>query len=227
MANIVPPDIVARGQSFRLVRDDNALERFNGSEQIISNRVAYWAFDIPVLPRSNVEAKRWRASLVDLANPANTFEATPPGYRGSAYAQARSQPIGPLQLSNSTNLALNTGQLLFINPGFSGGGEALVNGPGQLGKVLNIRDADPNEILFRVGEYFSINGELKVVTAQCTTDSIGQAQVQFDPPLRAAPADGDELNMAQPFASFRVVDPSWTLQPNRLHSFTLQAIESY
>ena len=227
MANIIAPDIVARGQSFRLVRDDNALERFNGSEQIISNRVAYWAFDIPVLPRNNVEAKRWRAALVDLASPANTFGATPPGYRGSAYAQARTQPAGPLLLSNGTNLALNTGQLLFINPSFSGGGEALVNGPGQLGKLLNIRDADPDEILFRVGEYFSINGELKVVTAQCTTDSIGEAQIQFDPPLRSSPADGDELNMAQPFASFRVVDPSWTLQPNRLHSFTLQAIESY
>ena len=221
-------DIVARGQQFRLIRDDRTLESFTGTEQYIANRPAYWSFTIPILPRNNVEAKRWRAAIVQLSRPSNTFEATPPGYRGSAYAQARVSPPTPLKLSNSTNLELNTGQLLFVNPGLLAGGEAFVDGAGQLGKSLNVNGADPNEVLFKVGEYFSIGGELKVVTEECTTDSNGKATVEFEPPLRSMPENGAALSMSAPVANFRLSSPAaWSLQPNRLHSFDIEAIESY
>ena len=226
MTNI--SDIVARGQQFRLIRDDRALESFTGKEQYIANRPAYWSFTIPILPRNNVEAKRWRAAIAELSRPSNTFAATPPGYRGSAYAQARTAPPTPLELSDGTNLELSTGQLLFINPGFVGGGEAFVDGAGQLGKQLDLEGADPNEVLFKVGEYFSIGGELKVVTAECVTDSNGKATVVFEPPLRSMPANGAQIAMARPVARFRLSSPAaWSLQPNRLHSFDIEAIESY
>ena len=221
------PDIVARGQQFRLIRDDRTLESFTGTEQYIANRPAYWSFTIPILPRNNVEAKRWRAAIVELSRPANTFFATPPGYRGSAYAQNRIEPPTLLELSNGTNLELSTGELLLVNPGFIGG-DVFVDGAGQLGKELNVNGADPNEVLFRAGEYFSVNDELKVVTEDCTTDGQGKALVKFEPPLRSMPAEGMSLSIVKPRTSFRITSPAaWSLQPNRLHSFDIEAIESY
>lgn len=221
-------DIVARGQQFRLIRDDRTLESFTGTEQYIANRPAYWSFTIPILPRNNVEAKRWRAAIVELSRPSNTFFATPPGYRGSAYLKDRIAPPAPLTLSNGTNLQLNTGALLLVNAGFVGNIDAFVDGSGQLGKQLDIKDADPNEVLFKVGEYFSVNDELKVVTAECVTDGQGKATVEFEPPLRAMPDDGAEISMFRPRAKFRLQSPAaWSLQPNRLHSFDIEAIESY
>jgi len=221
-------DIVARGQQFRLVREDRVLENFNGGEQFVMSRPAYWSFTIPILPRSNVEAKKWRAAIVELSRLSNTFEATPPGYRGTLYSRQRVIDPEPLELSDGTNLLLSNGTLLEINPGFVGGGEAFVDGAGQLGKSLDLNGADPDEILFRVGEYFSIDGELKVVTAECTTDGQGKATVEFEPALRSPPANGAALSMFRPNAKFRLAsDAAWSLQPNRLHSFNLEAVESY
>jgi len=222
------PDIVARGQQFELIREDRSLRRFGGSEQIIINRAAFWSFRIPLLPRSGVDAKKWRAAIVDLANPKNNFEATPPGYRGSEYARARIKQPTPLTLSNDTELQLSNGTLLEINPGLLGGGEINVDGAGQLGRSLNVKNADPNETLFNPGEYFSLDGELKVVTQLCESDGNGNATILFEPSLRKSPDDNLLIEIGAPFARFRIQPQSgWTLQPNRLHSFTLEATESY
>jgi len=185
------PDIVARGQQFELIREDRSLRRFGGSEQIIVNRPAFWSFRIPLLPRTGVDAKGWRAALTELANPANTFAAGPPGYRGAVYT-----------------------------------GTATVSGAGQLGRTLAV-SANPSTIILRAGEYFSVNGELKVATNTVTSTSGGAATLQFEPPLRASPANGAAINFATPTATFRLIAPQWSLQPNRLHSAMLQAVESY
>lgn len=221
------PDIIARGQQFELVREDRSLRRFGGSEQIVLNRSAFWTFSIPLLPSHNVQAKRWRAAIAELADPSLTFDATPPGYRGSAYALARVQPLQPLLLSNGTNLQLSNGTLLSINTGLGGGGQIVVNGGGQLGYSLDMAGADPGETLFRPGEYFAVNGELKVVTAQADADAQGEATVSFTPALRASPANGASVSISRPTARFRLIAPEWGLRANRLHSATLTAVESF
>jgi len=189
------PDIVARGQQFKLVRQDESLRRFNGSEQIIINRVAYWSFQIPLLPRTGIDAKSWRAALTELANPAETFAAGPPGYRGAAYALA--------------------------------GGTATVSGAGQLGRSLVVSCA-ASQTIVQAGEYFSVNGELKVATATVVSSGGGTATLQFEPSLRAAPTNGATVNLLTPAASFRLAAVApWILQPNRLHSAMIDAVESY
>lgn len=189
MVNI--PDIVARGQQFELIREDRSLRRFGGSEQVIMNRAAFWSFSIPLLPRFGVDAKGWRAALTELANPANTFAAGPPGYRGAIYT-----------------------------------GTATVSGANQLGRTLVVSAASSTTIV-RAGEYFSVNGELKVATATVVSSSGGAATLQFEPPLRASPTNDASINFATPTADFRLIGPQWALQPNRLHSAMLQAVESY
>jgi len=192
------PDIVARGQQFGLERQDEMLQAFSGREVAVQQRSAYWSFTIPVVPRSNAEAKKWRAAMVELANMSNSFEATPPGYKGSAYSR--------------------------------GGGSAIaVDGAGQLGRELAYNGADASAVVFEPGEYFSVNGELKVVTAQSSSDAGGAGVVEFEPAFRNPPPSGDPIEIAEPVASFRLVGPigGWQLSPNRLHSFTLNAVETY
>jgi len=192
------PDIVARGQQFGLERQDEMLRSFTGREVAVQQRSAYWTFTIPIVPRSNAEAKKWRAAMVELANMSNSFEATPPGYKGSAYSR--------------------------------GGGSAIaVDGAGQLGRELAYNGADASAVVFEPGEYFSVNGELKIVTAQSTADGSGAGVVEFEPAFRNPPPSGDPIEIAEPVASFRLVGPigGWQLSPNRLHSFTLNAVETY
>lgn len=223
------PDIVARGQQFGLTRQDQIIQMFSGQEVAIQNRPAFWSFTIPIVPRSNSDAKQWRAVLAELSDRSKTFEATPPGYRGTAYSQARIAPPTPLLLSNGTNLELDDGELLEIEPGFTGGGELFVDGAGQLGTSLNLYGADPSEPVFKVGEYFSVNGELKICTANASSNASGEVTVTFEPALRQAPPDNEPVNISKPTATFRLVNPvgGWSLQPNRIHSFTLQAVETY
>lgn len=223
------PDIVARGQQFGLNRQDQMIQMFNGQEVAIQNRPAFWSFNIPIVPRSNTDAKQWRAVLAELSDRSKTFEATPPGYRGTAYSQSRFAAPTPLTLSNSTNLQLSNGTLLEIEPGFTGGGELFVDGAGQLGTELDLDGADASESVFKVGEYFSVNGELKIVTADASSNASGQVTVSFEPALRQSPPDNDSVNISTPTATFRLLDPigGWSLQPNNIHSFTLQAVETY
>lgn len=192
------PDIIARGQQFGLERQDQMLQSFTGKEVAIQQRPAYWTFTIPVLPRSNAEAKKWRAAMVELANMSNSFEATPPGYRGSEYSQ-------------------------------SGGSPIVVNGGGQLGRELAYSGADADAVVFKPGEYFSVNGELKIVTAESSANASGEGVVEFEPAFRNPPPNSDPIEISAPVASFRLVGPigGWQLSPNRLHSFTLNAVETY
>lgn len=192
------PEIVARGQQFGLERQDEVLQSFSGREVAVQQRSAFWTFTIPIVPRSNSEAKAWRASMVELANMVNSFEATPPGYKGSAYSRAGGSPIA-------------------------------VASAGQLGREMAYNGADAGAIVFQPGDYFSVNGELKIVTAQSTADGSGAGVVEFEPAFRNPPPSGDPIEIAQPVASFRLVGPigGWQLSPNRLHSFTLNAVETY
>lgn len=194
---ITIPDIVARGQQFGLTRQDAMLQTFTGRNIAVQQRPAFWSFTIPVVPRSGTEAKQWRAAMVQLANPANSFEATPPGYRGTQYSQ-------------------------------QGGSDISVSGA-NLGTQLAYSGADASAQVFRVGEYFSVNGELKIATADSTADGSGDGVVEFEPSLRNPPPDGDPIETLQPVASFRLIAPvgGWNLSPNRIHSFTLNAVETY
>jgi len=194
---ITIPDIIARGQQFGLTRQDEMLQTFTGRNIAVQQRPAFWSFTIPVVPRSGTEAKQWRAAMVQLANPANSFEATPPGYRGTQYSQQ--------------------------------GGSAISVDGANLGTQLAYSGADAGAQVFRVGEYFSVNGELKIATADSTADGSGDGVVEFEPSFRNPPPDGDPIETLQPVASFRLIAPvgGWNLSPNRLHSFTLNAVETY
>lgn len=83
---------------------------------------------------------------------------------------------------------------IFDNPKRGGyGGTPLVNGGSQTGNTLNIDGLTNKANWIRAGDYFSVvvNGEheLKMCTADATSSGGAISGLEFEPPLRAAPAN--------------------------------------
>lgn len=74
------------------------------------------------------------------------------------------------------------------------GGTPLVDGAAQTGQSINVKGASIGITdWIRRGDYFSINvnaeHELKMATADATSDGAGLLTIAFQPTLRASPAD--------------------------------------
>lgn len=85
-----------------------------------------------------------------------------------------------------------------------------VDGASQLGSSLNIQSTDLNTLLFGIGDYFTVNGELKSVSADVTSDGSGLATVTFSPPLRGSPADLAVIEYEAPFMIAKLEDDDQT-----------------
>lgn len=75
------------------------------------------------------------------------------------------------------------------------GGTPLVNGASQTGNTLNINGCTPTVTNWiREGDYFSVivgtEPELKIATADASSDGGGLATLTFEPKLRTSPANG-------------------------------------
>lgn len=115
-------------------------------------------------------------------------------------------------------------------PRGAGGGTPLVKGGSQTGATLAI-DGGPTSITgwLLAGDYFTVNGELKILTADASTDGSGEATLTFEPPLRTSPADNAPLTIAAPTATFIVRDATqgWDITPGARTTFALEAVEFY
>lgn len=104
---------------------------------------------------------------------------------------------------------------------------ANVNGGGQSGSSLTVF---PSLGWARNGDYFLVNGELKMVT----NDNGGGAAnvVEFSPPLRSSPPDGAALLQTRPMRIPMIYigdSTSWSNSPDRSinnsSSFSLEFVE--
>lgn len=59
--------------------------------------------------------------------------------------------------------------------------------------------------ILQAGSYLGINGELKLLTETISSDALGRATVQIEPPLRAQAPAGAPLILAKPTATFVLV----------------------
>lgn len=76
-----------------------------------------------------------------------------------------------------------------INPRGPAGGTPLVNGASQTGTNLIIDGCTPSAYFLFAGDYFNVNGELKMITQDILADGSGNATLVFEPYLRSSPAD--------------------------------------
>jgi len=105
-------------------------------------------------------------------------------------------------------------------------GTPLVNGASQTGTSLAIDGCTVGTTL-KKGDFFSVNGELKMATADSTVNGSGQMTLTFEPPLRAAPDDNDAITTTRPTALFMLEsdEQMWSTKPGVRTDFTISLIE--
>lgn len=85
-----------------------------------------------------------------------------------------------------------------------------VRGANQDGNILNIDGLPANQTLLVAGERMQVgvgqSTELKILTADLISNSIGQSTVNFESPVRRIPADNTLITFKQPAGLFRLAD---------------------
>ena len=109
------------------------------------------------------------------------------------------------------------------------GGTPLVNGASQTGNTLNI-DGCSLSITdwMKAGDWFAVNGELKMATVDADSDGSGETTLTFAPRLRASPANNDPITTSGATGTFMLADNtvSWSNDPgNKFSNITIVAIE--
>ena len=112
----------------------------------------------------------------------------------------------------------------FPVPGYVGrqlsgytGAAGLVNGGSQLGRQI-ITDGWANSTrVIANGEYLTINDELKVATADASSNGSGQATINFLPPLRVPPPDNAPIVIDSPHALMAKAESEVTAQLRAPH----------
>jgi type 1 fimbria pilin len=85
-------------------------------------------------------------------------------------------------------------------------GTPLVNGGSQTGSSLITDGWTHSVLVLKAGDYFSVNGELKMVTADVSSDGSGNATINFKPALRTSPADNAALTVQKPTCTMILAD---------------------
>jgi hypothetical protein len=108
-------------------------------------------------------------------------------------------------------------------------GTPLVMGAAQTGTTLNTDGWTPSTTVLKAGDYFGVNGELKMAVADAVSDGSGASAIVFEPPLRASPADNASLTINKPTATFMLTEDTvrWMTEAPALSTITIQAIEAW
>lgn len=78
-------------------------------------------------------------------------------------------------------------------------GSGVVSGAGQTGTSLVTTGWTPDQPeLLAVGDYFQVGYELKQVVVTASSDALGNATIQFAPPIRTSPANAAPIVTASP-----------------------------
>jgi hypothetical protein len=104
-----------------------------------------------------------------------------------------------------------------------------VYGAGQTGNSLVVWGWQESITgILKAGDFFSVNGELKMVTADANTDALGRTTLQFEPPLRSAPADLAQVTVDQPTGTFMLTEDivQWSTNGPGLVNIPISCIEA-
>ena len=94
------------------------------------------------------------------------------------------------------------------------GSTLLVNGANQTGTSLVLDGGANSTLVLKAGDFFSVNNELKMVTANATTDGSGDVTVNFVPSLRSSPSDDASITTTNPVCTMKLTGDSTTYSIN-------------
>jgi len=99
----------------------------------------------------------------------------------------------------------------------TGNGTPLVAGGSQTGTSINTDGWANSETVLKAGDMIGIGGELKMVTADVTSNGSGEATISFEPAIRTSPSDNSAVDITAPTALF-------ILTENEIRSRRTQAL---
>lgn len=109
-------------------------------------------------------------------------------------------------------------------------GTPIVSGAGQTGTTL-VTSGWLNSItgILKAGDYFGVNGELKMVVADTNSNGAGVATITFEPPLRSSPANSAAITVSKPTAVFKLDEDTvrWVTTAPKLDSISITATEAW
>lgn len=193
----------------------------------------------PTLSRNSPAELEW--SLISntqeftspLSNSVQTVEMPGAKWRASFTMQNLTEDDAALLQAFMTRLRGKSGRFTLHNmarfrPRGTHTGAALVYGAGQSGTTLAIDGCAAGATLL-AGDFFGVNGELKMVVESATANGAGQMVVTFEPPLRASPADNAPITVDSPVATFRLEDDAvrWTTRAPKVSDVVVVAIEAF
>lgn len=83
--------------------------------------------------------------------------------------------------------------------------------------------------LFLTGDYFEINGELKKLTSDASSDASGNATIEFSPPLRISATVGMQIRYNEPRCIMKLVDDgqaSWSMNAPVIYATNIELVEA-
>jgi hypothetical protein len=98
-------------------------------------------------------------------------------------------------------------------------GTPLVNGANQTGNTLVIDGCTASVFgWLRAGDYVSVNGELKMATADCNTDGSGNATISFKPAIRNSPSDNSAVTVRNATCTMVLADDNQAMWDTDMNS---------
>lgn len=94
------------------------------------------------------------------------------------------------------------------------GSTLLVDGASQTGTSLNLDGGANSTLVLKAGDFFSVNNELKMVTADATTNGSGDVTVNFVPSLRSSPSNNASITTTNPVCTMKLIGDSTTYSIN-------------
>jgi hypothetical protein len=100
--------------------------------------------------------------------------------------------------------------------------DGFVNGASQKGSQLAVDGFTADTTILFEGEWFQIGNELKRMTADATTDGTGAVTLNFKPPIRVSPGDGDDVILNNPLLTAELTTiPGEETDSLRMMAFTI------
>lgn len=99
----------------------------------------------------------------------------------------------------------------------------------QTGSALKVKGLPPSVAgNLLIGDWVEVNKELKRLSAQLDSDASGRGYLQFSPPLRNSPADGDPVIVNRPFGRFIFSgqETGWSTVPGYFATSSIDLQES-
>lgn len=158
-------------------RTQHSISELDGTVQTIALPGAYWRCAVSYPVVNSARWRQFEAWVADLEGAAGRF------YFGPQHAKT---PVG------------------------TGAGTPLVQGASQTGSQLVTDGWTPSSAILKAGDYFhyDVSGrrELKIITADVSSNGSGVATISFKPPIRVSPADNAAIVTTNPSCVMMLAD---------------------